>query len=49
MAPAGLPVVGVPERTALLRDAEGGWHSEGARAPVVFVDGALTEGLTALK
>jgi cyanophycinase len=49
MAPDGLPVVGIPERTALLRDPSGAWSYEGERPPVVFVDGELTEGLGALK
>jgi cyanophycinase len=48
LAPAGLPVVGIPERTALLRHSDGGWSYEGGRAPVVFVDGAAVEGLGAL-
>jgi cyanophycinase len=41
LAPEGLPVIGVPERTALLRDPAGGWRSAGVAAPSVFVDGAL--------
>ena len=49
MAPTGLPVVGIPERTALLRAPACDWSYEGERPPVVFVDGELTEGLTALK
>jgi cyanophycinase len=49
LAPAGLPVVGIPERSALLRDGSGQWSYEGARPPVVFVDGAPAEGLDALK
>jgi cyanophycinase len=48
MAPAGLPVVAIPARTALIRDGAG-WRHEGAGAPVVFVGGAATEGLGALK
>ena len=49
MAPAALPVVALPARTALLRDGDGTWRSEGAGTPVVFVGGAQIEGLTALK
>ena len=49
MAPAALPVVSLPACTALIRDRAGSWRSEGAGAPVVFVGGAPTEGLDALK
>ena len=49
LAPDGLPVVGIPERTALLRDGDGTWSYEGAAPPVVFLDGARTEGLGALQ
>jgi cyanophycinase len=49
MAPAALPVVGLPARTALIRDGAGAWRSEGAGTPVVFVGGAMTEGLSALR
>ncbi|HUC05450.1 MAG TPA: Type 1 glutamine amidotransferase-like domain-containing protein [Acidimicrobiales bacterium] len=48
MAPQRLPVVGVPDRTALLRAGDGRWHAEGAGTPVVFVDGRPVEGLGAL-
>jgi hypothetical protein len=41
LAPAGLPVIGLPERTALIRDHEGSWRSAGAATPSVFVDGAV--------
>src|SRR5271168_4465919 len=37
LAPAGLPVVGIPERSALIRDTDGAWRAEGAAAPVVFL------------
>jgi cyanophycinase len=49
LAPDGLPVVGLPERTALLRDSDGTWRHEGAAPPVVFLDGARTTGLDALQ
>jgi cyanophycinase len=48
MAPAALPVVALPARTALIRDGGGTWRSEGSGTPVVFVGGAPTEGLGAL-
>jgi cyanophycinase len=49
MAPAALPVVALPARTALIRDAAGAWRAEGAGTPAVFVGGLLTEGLGAVK
>jgi cyanophycinase len=49
LAPHGLPVVGLPERTALLRDGEGNWRYEGAAPPVVFLNGERTAGLDALR
>jgi cyanophycinase len=49
LAPTGLPVVGLPERTALLRDSKGVWRHEGAAPPVVFLNGERTEGLDALQ
>ena len=49
LAPDGLPVVGLPERTALVRDSDGTWRHEGAAPPVVFLDGARTAGLEALQ
>ena len=44
---AGLPVVAIPARTALIKDAAG-WRSEGTGTPVVFVGGAPTDDLHAL-
>jgi cyanophycinase len=41
LAPEGLPVVGIPERTALIREPAGRWRSAGVGAPPVFVNGAL--------
>ncbi len=49
MAPAALPVVALPTRTALIRDPDGSWRAEGVGTPAVFVGGAQTEGLAALK
>jgi len=49
MAPAALPIVALPARTALLRSGDGVWRYEGEGQPVVFVGGAQTEGLSALK
>jgi cyanophycinase len=49
LAPAGLPVVGIPDRTALLRHGNGVWSYEGAGAPSVFLNGERTEGLTTLQ
>ena len=48
MAPAALPVVALPARTALIKKGGGAWRSEGVGTPSVFVGGVLTEGLTAL-
>ncbi len=49
LAPAGTPVVGVPERTALIREPDGTWRASGAQPVAVFLDGARAEaGLAAL-
>jgi cyanophycinase len=49
LAPAGTPVAGIPERTALIRDPDGTWRSAGAGQVAVFLDGARAEsGLGAL-
>lgn len=40
LAPEGLPVVGLPERSALIREPSGSWRTAGAATPSVFVDGA---------
>lgn len=39
LAAPGLPVVGVPERTALVRDPDGSWHQAGVGTVEVFVSG----------
>lgn len=39
IAPTGLPIAGVDERTALIRDPNGTWSVAGVGQVVVFVDG----------
>ena len=39
LAPPGLPVVAIDERTALIRGREGGWTVDGVGSVVVFVNG----------
>jgi cyanophycinase len=39
LAAPGLPVVGIPERTALLRDPDGSWRVVGKGNVEVFVNG----------
>ena len=39
LAAPGVPVVGVPERTALIRDPDGGWRQAGQGDVQVFVSG----------
>jgi cyanophycinase len=41
LAPAGVPVAGVDERTALIRDPDGTWRAEGAGRVAVHLDGGL--------
>lgn len=49
LAPSALPVVGIPGRTAVLRDPDGRWRSAGQGEPVVYVDGRVAAaGLAAL-
>ncbi len=49
LAPAGTPVAGIPEQTALIREPDGRWHDAGAGRVAVFKDGRLADaGLEAL-
>ena len=49
LAPAGTPVAGIPERTALIRDPAGSWRAAGAGKVAVYLDGTrAAEGLGAL-
>jgi cyanophycinase len=49
LAPRDTPVVGIPERTALIRDPSGTWRSSGAGDVAIFLDGARAkDGLGAL-
>ncbi|CAN5847277.1 hypothetical protein BH24ACT3_BH24ACT3_06620 [soil metagenome] len=43
LSPAGLAVIGVDERTALIRDPVGAWRAEGAGNVAVFVGGNPAE------
>ena len=43
LAPAGLPVVGLDTQTALIRNPDGSWRTEGAGRAVVFVDGKQSD------
>jgi cyanophycinase len=49
LAPAGTPVAGIPERTALIREPDGRWRSSGVGDVAVFLNGARADsGLGAL-
>jgi hypothetical protein len=39
LTPVGVPVVGIPEQTALIRDAAGAWSTSGVGDVHVFVGG----------
>ena len=43
IAPKGLPIVGIDERTALIRDPDGTWRYAGAGGIAIFVDGQPAE------
>jgi cyanophycinase len=43
IAPAGLPIVGVDERTALLRDGGGSWTVAGVGTATVYRDGEIAD------
>lgn len=47
LAPPGVPVAGIEERTALIRDPDGSWRAEGVGEVVVYLDGKVV-GLEAL-
>jgi cyanophycinase len=39
IAPAGMPIAGVDERSALLRAPDGTWSTAGAGTVTIYVDG----------
>jgi cyanophycinase len=39
LAPRGVPIVGIHEQTALIRDPDGGWRAAGLGTVDVYVDG----------
>ncbi|HKH88899.1 MAG TPA: Type 1 glutamine amidotransferase-like domain-containing protein [Acidimicrobiales bacterium] len=39
LAPSGVPVAGIAERTALIREPDGSWRSTGQGAVTVYLDG----------
>jgi cyanophycinase len=43
LATKGIPVVCIPEQTALIRTSDGAWHSEGVGDVTVFVNGAAAD------
>jgi cyanophycinase len=40
LAPAGVPVLGIPERTAVVREPDGRWRQAGVGSVSVFLDGS---------
>lgn len=44
LAPKNTPVVGIPERTALIRDPGGTWRSAGTQPVAVYLGGAVAPG-----
>jgi len=44
LAPRDIPVVGIPERTALIRDPGGTWRMAGAQPVTVYLGGAQAPG-----
>ncbi|MGD1011399.1 MAG: Type 1 glutamine amidotransferase-like domain-containing protein [Acidimicrobiales bacterium] len=42
LAQPGLPIAGIPERTALIRDRDGSWRSAGEGEVTVYLDGVKT-------
>jgi cyanophycinase len=50
LAPKNTPLVGIPERTALIRDPDGSWRSAGAQPVTVYLGGAACPaGLSVLR
>jgi cyanophycinase len=47
LAPSGLAIAGIPERSALIRDVDGTWRSVGDKPVTVYLDG-IEAGLEAL-
>lgn len=47
LAPEGIPIAGIPEQVALIRDTDGSWRSVGRKHVAVYVDG-VEAGLDAL-
>jgi cyanophycinase len=43
LTPAGVPLVEVDERTALIRDSAGGWRAEGVGEASVWLDGSRAD------